>query len=96
MKICNKHVGFNRRYPTVSCLIWTIAEGGPPVRVCTSDIYHDRFTALGVDFYKVGSPFDGDRFNKTIDAVIQIKDPLKSALLNAMNDLQIMQTRPLP
>ena len=64
-----------------------LLEVGHQVRVCTSDIYHDRFTALGVDFYKVGSPFDEDRFNKTIDAVIQIKDPLKSALLIAKDGI---------
>ena len=56
---------------------------GHEVRVCTSEIYRDRFTKRGIDFYPVGAPFDLDRLDQAMDAIVQIKDPLKSAILIA-------------
>ena len=56
---------------------------GHAVRVCTSEIYRDRFIKHGVDFYPVGAPFDLDRLDQAMDAIVQIKDPLKSAILIA-------------
>ena len=56
---------------------------GHEVRVCTSEIYRDRFTKRGVDFYPVGAPFDLDRLDQAMAAIVQIKNPLKSAILIA-------------
>ena len=58
-----------------------LSQEGHEVRVCTSEIYRDRFTKHGVDFYPVGAPFDLDRLDQAMDAIVQIKDPLKSAIL---------------
>ena len=60
-----------------------LSKEGHKVRVCTSEIYRDRFTKHGVDFYPVGAPFDLDRLDQAMDAIVQIKDPLKSAILIA-------------
>ena len=54
---------------------------GHEVRVCTSEIYRDRFAERGIDFYPVGAPFDLDRLDQAMDEIVQIKDPLKSAIL---------------
>ncbi len=53
------------------------------VRVCTSEIYRDRFTKHGVDFYAVGVPFDPERLHRAMDAIVKIKNPLKSAVFIA-------------
>ena len=60
-----------------------LLKAGHKVRVCTSEIYRDRFTKHGVDFYPVGAPFDLDRLDQAMDRIVQIKDPLKSAILIA-------------
>ena len=60
---------------------------GHEVRVCTSEIYRDRFTKRGIDFYPVGAPFDADRLNQAMDAIVQIKDPLKSTISIAKEGL---------
>lgn len=60
-----------------------LLEEGHQVRVCTSEIYRDRFIERGVDFYAVGTPFDFNRLNQAMDAIVQIKNPLKSAILIA-------------
>ena len=60
-----------------------LSKEGHKVRVCTSEIYRDRFTRRSVDFYPVGAPFDLDRLDQAMDAIVQIKDPLKSAILIA-------------
>ena len=56
---------------------------GHEVRVCTSEIYRDRFAERGIDFYPVGAPFDLDRLDQTMDEIVQIKDPLKSVIFIA-------------
>ena len=53
---------------------------GHEVRVCTSEIYRDRFAKRGIDFYPVGVSFNADRLNQAVDAIVQIKDPLKSTI----------------
>ncbi|RKU06105.1 hypothetical protein C6502_21715 [Candidatus Poribacteria bacterium] len=58
-----------------------LLKQGHKVRVCTSEIYRDRFTERGVDFYPVGAPFDLDRLDQAMDAIVQIKNPLQSAIL---------------
>ena len=60
-----------------------LSKEGHKVRVCTSEIYQDRFVKHGVDFYPVGAPFDLDRMNQVMDEIIQIKNPLKSIILIA-------------
>ena len=60
-----------------------LSKEGHKVRVCTSEIYRDRFTKRGIDFYPVGAPFDLDRLDRAMDAIVQIKDPIKSAILIA-------------
>ena len=60
-----------------------LSKEGHKVRVCTSEIYRDRFTERGVDFYPVGAPFDLDRLDQAIDAIVQIKNSLKSAIFIA-------------
>ena len=60
-----------------------LSKEGHEVRVCTSEVYRDRFTKHGVDFYPVGVPFDLDRLDQVMDAIVQIKDPLKSAIFIA-------------
>ena len=64
-----------------------LLKRGHEVRVCTSEIYRDRFTKRGSDFYAVGAPFDLDRMNQAMDAIVQIKDPLKSAISIAKEGL---------
>ncbi len=53
---------------------------GHEVRVCTSEIYRDRFTKRGIDFYPVGAPFDFNHLNQAMDTLVQIKDPLESTI----------------
>ena len=53
---------------------------GHEVRVCTSEIYREQFAKRGIDFYPVGVSFDPDRLNQRMDAIVQIKNPLKSAI----------------
>ncbi len=53
---------------------------GHEVRVCTSEIYRDRFVKRGIDFYPVGIPFDSDRLSQVMDAIVQVKDPIKSTI----------------
>ena len=60
---------------------------GHEVRVCTSEIYRDRFVKRGIDFYPVGVPFDFDHLNQAMDAIVQIKDPLKSTISIAKEGL---------
>ncbi len=57
-----------------------LLEVGHEVRVCTSEIYRDRFLERGIDFYPVGVPLDTDRLNQVMDTIVQIKDPLKSTI----------------
>jgi UDP:flavonoid glycosyltransferase YjiC (YdhE family) len=60
-----------------------LLKAGHEVRVCASEMYRERFTKLGLDFYAVGVPFDSERLNRAMDAVVQIKNPLKSAIFIA-------------
>ena len=60
-----------------------LSEEGHQVRVCTSEIYRNRFIERGVDFYAVGAPFDFSHLNQVMDVIVQIKNPLKSAILIA-------------
>ena len=60
-----------------------LSKEGHKVRVCTSEIYRDRFTERGVDFYPVGAPFDLDRLDRLMDLIFQIKNPFKSAIFIA-------------
>lgn len=64
-----------------------LSKEGYEVRVCTSEIYRDRFAKCGVDFYPVGAPFDSDRMNQAMDTIVQIKNPLKSAISIAKEGL---------
>ena len=57
-----------------------LAASGHDVRVCASSYFQNRFTKVGVDFYAVGTPFDFDHFHGFIDNLVQIKDPLESAI----------------
>ena len=60
-----------------------LSKEGHKVRVCTSEIYRDRFAKHGVDFYPVGAPFDLDRLDRLMDVIFQIKNPFKSAIFIA-------------
>ena len=60
-----------------------LVKAGYEVRVCTSEIYRDKFAKRGVDFYAVGVPFDQDRLDRAMDAIIQVKNPLKSSIFIA-------------
>ncbi|MCZ6679796.1 MAG: glycosyltransferase [Candidatus Poribacteria bacterium] len=60
-----------------------LVKAGHDVRVCTSEIYRESFTKRGVDFCTVGVPFEHRRLDRAMDAIIQIKNPLKSAILIA-------------
>ncbi len=60
-----------------------LLKAGHEVRVCTLEIYRDHFVEIGVDFYGVGNPFDEDHFHQTMDAIVRIKNPLKSAIMIA-------------
>ncbi len=42
-------------------------------RVCTSEIYRDRFAKRGIDFYPVSVSFSADRLNQAMDAIVPIK-----------------------
>jgi len=53
---------------------------GHDVRVCASRIYRDRFTKIGIDFFAVGSSFDLDYFHRLMNTLIQIRNPLESAI----------------
>lgn len=53
---------------------------GHEVRVCTSEIYRDRFTERGIDFCPVGVSFNADRLNQAMDAIAQIKNSFKSTI----------------
>ena len=53
---------------------------GHEVRVCTSEIYRERFAKRGIDFYPVGVSFNADRLNQAMDAIAQIKNPFKSTI----------------
>lgn len=58
-----------------------LSDAGNEIRVCTSEIYRERFTKCSVDFYAVGVPFDFDRMHRAMDKVVKIKDPLRSSIL---------------
>lgn len=60
---------------------------GHEVRVCASEIYRDRFAKHGVDFYPIGVSFNADRLNQAMDALVQIKNPLKSTIAIAEGSL---------
>ena len=64
-----------------------LSKEGHEVRVCTSEIYRNRFAKCGVGFYPVGVPFDSDRMNQLMDAIVQIKNPLKSTISIAKEGL---------
>lgn len=66
-----------------------LLQAGHEVRVCTSEIYRERFAEIGVDFYGVGIPFDPDHFNQTMDQIVQVKNPLKSAILVAKEGILV-------
>ena len=53
------------------------------VRVCTSEIYRDRFTKHGVDFYAVGVPFDPERLHRGNGRYRQNKKSPESAVFIA-------------
>ena len=53
---------------------------GHGVRVCTSEIYRERFAKRGIDFYPVGFSFNADRLNQAMDAIAQIKNSFKSTI----------------
>lgn len=58
-----------------------LSDAGNEIRVCTSEIYRERFTKCAVDFYAVGVPFDFDRMHRAMDKVVKIKDPLRSSII---------------
>ena len=64
-----------------------LLKAGHEVRVCTSEIYRERFTSRGIDFYPVGVSFDLNRLNQAMDAIVQIKNPLKSTISIAKEGL---------
>lgn len=66
-------------YPFLALSERLVAQGHD-VRVCASSFFQSRFTKVGVDFYAVGTPFDFDHFHEFIDDLVQIKDPLESAI----------------
>ena len=57
-----------------------LSKEGHKVCVCASEIYRNRFLERGVNFYPVGVPFKTDQLVQTMDAIVQIKNPLKSAI----------------
>jgi UDP:flavonoid glycosyltransferase YjiC (YdhE family) len=60
---------------------------GHEVRVCTSEIYRERFIKYAVDLYAVGVPYDFDYMHRAMDKVAKIKDPLRSAILLVKNGI---------
>lgn len=64
-----------------------LLSAGHEIRVCTSEIYRERFIKHSVDFYAVGVPFDFDRMHCVMDAVVKIKDPLRSSILLVKNGI---------
>ena len=58
-----------------------LLNAGHEIRVCTSEIYRERFIKQSVDFYAVGAPFDFYRLHRAMDKAVKIKDPLRSSIL---------------
>ena len=56
---------------------------GHKVQVCASSVYGQQFQQIGVGFRPVGVPFEKDRFDRIMDGIINIRNPLKSALVIA-------------
>ena len=61
----------------------SLKVSGHQVQVCTSSVYSQQFEKIGVEFCPVGMPFEQDRFNQIMDRIINIRNPLKSALVIA-------------
>ena len=66
-------------YPFLA-LSQRLVAAGHDVRVCASNIYRNLFAKIGVDFCAVGCPFDLDYFHGLMDSLVQIKNPLESAV----------------
>ena len=66
-------------YPFVA-LSERLVAAGHDIRVCTSNLYQNRFEEVGVDFYAVGIPFNFDQFHGLMDDLVRIKNPLESAI----------------
>ncbi len=64
-----------------------LLKAGHQVGVCTSEIYREHFTKIGVDFYGVGIPFKADDFHRMMDTIVRIRNPLKSTTLIAKEGL---------
>lgn len=58
-----------------------LRNAGNEIRVCTSEIYRERFIVHSVDFHAVGVPFDFYRMHRVMDKAVKIKDPLRSSIL---------------
>ena len=56
---------------------------GHQVQVCASSVYGQQFQQIGVGFCPVGVPFEKGRFDRIMDGIINIRNPLKSALVIA-------------
>ena len=61
----------------------SLKNSGHQVQVCASSVYGQQFEEIGVGFRPVGVPFDRDRFDQIMDGIINIRNPLKSALVIA-------------
>ena len=66
-------------YPFVA-LSERLVAAGHDIRVCASSFYQNRFAKVGVDFYAVGVPFNFDQFHEFMDDLVQIRNPLESAI----------------
>ena len=56
---------------------------GHQVQVCASSVYGQQFQQIGGGCRPVGVPFEKDRFDRIMDGIINIRNPLKSALVIA-------------
>ena len=56
---------------------------GHKIQVCASSVYGQQFEKIGVGFRPVGVPFEKDQFDQIMDRIIDIRNPLKSALMIA-------------
>jgi UDP:flavonoid glycosyltransferase YjiC (YdhE family) len=54
-----------------------LLQRGHQVRVASHAIHRERFAAAGIDFVPAGAPFTVESFNRLLDEVALVREPLK-------------------
>jgi UDP:flavonoid glycosyltransferase YjiC (YdhE family) len=78
MKIVLISYGLEGDIRPFQALAKTLQNAGHCVRMCSHDIFAERFQQVGINFVSVGEPFDHGYYNETFDQLCKMGDPVES------------------